>query len=375
MNADHQLTHKASGGTVTLADGSKIFDLATGGIGHSTKYVVNKIKAQSMKMGLSNRVLISEPLLEFCRSLSQKLPDQLSNVYVCSSGDEAFEGALKMCKALKPSAKTIAYVSDCVYGTLVFGRCMDQGDKFDKVKSFFDIDFLEVDRDKLATSPQLSGEVFALCYSPVYRDKQGEIRLLDSQQLKNLKAMSLRFDVPLVCCTNEFCMGVIGNLFGCDFSSVIPDVLVLGGAMGGNLIPVGCYISSEANAKDVYGSASPAKHGSTTGGNPLACVAGLSTLEFVEDMKADVQFCNLGETIAQALKPYSVSVVGSIVNLALPNHIDANTIKEKLREVGVLVRPPHGRVLSLYPMLGSHNNDLTNALSAIKGVLDDSEKF
>ncbi|MDN3608529.1 aminotransferase class III-fold pyridoxal phosphate-dependent enzyme [Vibrio ostreicida] len=373
MNTEHQLADQAFGASVTLDNGQKLFDLATGGIGHSTKEIVDSVKAQAMKMGLSNRVLMSEPLLNLCHSISHKLPDVLSNVYVCSSGDEAFEGALKLCKALNPSAKTIAFISGCHYGSLFFGRYLNHHEEFETAKDFIELDLLELDGTQLRCSLEQSDDVLALCYSPLYEDDNGELKAFTDEQLTEFKALSKKMKVPLICNVSEYCMGVTGHMFGLDLSVMVPDFVVLGGPLGGNLVPVGCYITSLENANNVYGASSPAKHGSTTGGNPLASVAGTSTLEYVQNTQADKRFIELGQQIAGFLQPYVSSVVGSIVNLGLPSHIDARSLMTRLRDNGVLVRQPKGNTLTLHPILNSNADELTGALRVIKGILDDDQ--
>lgn len=85
-------------------EGRQIIDL-TGGFGFQVPPVIEAVTRQAEIMGLSNRVLMSEPLIALCRRLAELLPAPLASSYVCSSGDEAFEGALKLCKGLKPKGK------------------------------------------------------------------------------------------------------------------------------------------------------------------------------------------------------------------------------------------------------------------------------
>ncbi|REF28599.1 acetylornithine aminotransferase/putrescine aminotransferase [Xenorhabdus cabanillasii] len=375
IKTEQYSVQSASGANVVLENGQTLFDLATGGIGYSIKEIAERVKDKAMKMGLSNRVLMSEPLLKFCHSLSLLLPTNLSNTYVCSSGDEAFEGALKLCKALNPSSTVIAYVSGCQFGSLFFGRCLSNRAEFDSTKGFFNLNLLEIDRNNPLSFLDQGVDCLAICYSPLFLDETGELKPLSTKQLIALKDISRQLKVPLICNVNEFCMGVTGQLFGFDESIIVPDIVVLGGPIGGNLVPLGCYITSLDNANLIYGTSSPAKHGSTTGGNPLASIAGLSTLDYVQDKQAHKHFSKLGNQIAEYLQPYVASVTGSIVNVRIPHHVESLTLVEKLKQKGVLVKKPNGNILTLYPMLNSDPLDLKSALSIIKGMFDDNENI
>lgn len=90
-------------------DGRQIIDLS-GGFGFQVPPVIEAVSRQADIMGLSNRVLMSQPLIALCRRLAELLPAPLVNSYVCSSGDEAFEGALKLCKGLKPKGNTLVFI-------------------------------------------------------------------------------------------------------------------------------------------------------------------------------------------------------------------------------------------------------------------------
>ncbi|WP_122586772.1 aminotransferase class III-fold pyridoxal phosphate-dependent enzyme, partial [Pseudomonas viridiflava] len=111
--------------TYTDAEGQEIIDLS-GGFGFQVSEVIVAVKAQAEIMGLSNRVLMSEPLIALCRRLAGLLPDPLVSSYVCSSGDEAFEGALKLCKGLNPRRNTLVFIKGGDYGSLTYGRSLTQ---------------------------------------------------------------------------------------------------------------------------------------------------------------------------------------------------------------------------------------------------------
>jgi len=115
--------------------GAEHIDL-TGGFGYQELTVVHAVDQQAKRMGLSNRVLISAPLLNFCSTLAQVLPKPLDMSYVCNSGDEAFEGALKLCKGLKPQGQTLVYITGGDYGSLTYGRCLSHPERYPEMIEF-----------------------------------------------------------------------------------------------------------------------------------------------------------------------------------------------------------------------------------------------
>jgi putrescine aminotransferase len=78
-------------------------------------------------------------------------------------------------------------------------------------------------------------------------------------------------------------LGRTGELFAVDHDGVVPDVLVVGGALGGGVLPVGGYVTTRAINTRLYGKRTPVLHGTTTGGNPTACVAALAALRVIQD--------------------------------------------------------------------------------------------
>ncbi|MBI0329798.1 aminotransferase class III-fold pyridoxal phosphate-dependent enzyme [Burkholderia plantarii] len=356
-----------------LIDGSgrRIVDLASGGLGFGLPDIIGKVREQAALMGLSNRVMMSEPLLRLCRELAAQLPPTLSNAYVCSSGDEAFEGALKLCKGLRPELRGLAHVRGSEFGSLSYGRCLEDPDGHAELRRFLGLDTLTIEGDGPLPSVAELGRCFALCYSPLVRRPDGALAPLAADRLRQIAALARAAKVPLVCQASEICLGASGVMFGHEAGGTDPDILVLGGALGGRAIPVGCYLTSAERAYRVYGRSSPAKHGSTTGGNPLSCVAALAALEHATRHDAPARFRALGQRIADALPGHVSGVTGGIVNLRLPDGIDAESLPQRLLAAGVLVRAPRGRTLTLYPSAVTRTPTLDDALDAIRRSFDE----
>lgn len=359
------------GETLIDVNGRRIVDLASGHLGFSLPEIIDKVRAQAAVMGLSNRVMMSEPLLRLCRELAAMLPPTLANAYVCSSGDEAFEGALKLCKGLQPQLRRLAHVRGSEFGSLSFGRCLEKPEGYGELRSFLGLETLTIERHGALPSAGDLAQCYALCYSPLIRQDDGSLVPLAAERLREIASLARAAKVPLVCQASEVCLGAAGVMFGHELAGVTPDILVLGGALGGGAVPIGCYLTSAERAYKVYGSSSPAKHGSTTGGNPLSCTAALAALDYATRRKTPSQFQALGNYIADALPEYVRSVVGGIVNLRVPDHVDVSSLPARLLADGVLVRPPRGRTLTLRPSAATHAQVLDEALVVIRRAFHD----
>lgn len=348
-------------------EGRQIIDL-TGGFGFQVPPVIEAVNRQAQIMGLSNRVLMSEPLIALCRRLAELLPAPLASSYVCSSGDEAFEGALKLCKGLKPKGNTIIFIQGGDYGALTYGRCLNatQGDL--AVQAF--LGFKRVAIRHLADLDTVDWrDCFAVCHSNTHADANGRLQLLDVELMEQLHARAAKASVPVIAVDTHSCLGSLGSLFGFQRYRPIPDIVVLGGPLGGSAIPIGTYTCSERMAWQVYGRSSPAKHGSTTAGNPMACVAALAALDYVQAHDSSRRCQENGEYLAQALASFGAVAMGAWVSLPLADDLQPAVLCEALYRRGVYISPPRGREVMLRCPITARPEQIQRAALIIKETL------
>lgn len=348
-------------------EGRQIIDL-TGGFGFQVPSVIDAVTRQAQVMGLSNRVLMSEPLIELCRRLAELLPEPLVSSYVCSSGDEAFEGALKLCKGLKPKGNTIVFIQGGDYGSLTYGRCLNasQGDL--PVQSF--LGFKRVAIRNLADLDSVDwSDCFAVCHSNTRLDANGRLQMLEPALVERLHARAAQATVPVIAVDTQSCLGSLGTLFGFQRYRAVPDIVVLGGALGGSAIPIGTYTCSERMAWQVYGRSSPAKHGSTTAGNPMACVAALTALDYVQTHDSPRRCQENGQRLAQTLASFGAVAEGAWVSLPLADDLQPSVLCDALYEKGVNVSVPRGRELILRCPITARPEHIQRAANIIKETL------
>lgn len=330
--------------TYTDAEGEEIIDLS-GGFGFQVPEVIDAVKAQAEIMGLSNRVLMSEPLIALCRRLAGLLPDPLVSSYVCSSGDEAFEGALKLCKGLNPRRNTLVFIKGGDYGSLTYGRSLTQPDRYSEIQRLLGFKRVAVSHaDDLARIDW--NDCFAVCHTSVITDEKGVLRLIEQPLLDRLYAAAGDAKAPVIAMDVATCLGSLGTLFGFQQYSNTPDIAVLGGPLGGSAVPIGTYTCSEEMAYKVYGRSTPAKHGSTTAGNPMACVAALTTLDYLHTHNSPQRCTHNGQLLAGVLTDLGATALGGWVSVPLHGRDEAQ-LREALYQNGVYASPARGNALVL----------------------------
>jgi ornithine--oxo-acid transaminase len=160
-----------------------------------------------------------------------------------------------------------------------------------------------------------------------------------------------------------------GKLFACDWEEVDPDILILGKALGGGVFPISCVVANS----DVLGVFNPGSHGSTFGGNPLACAVSLAALEVIEEESLAERSLELGEYFLNKLKTISNPIIKEIRGKGLFIGVElteaARPYCEKLKEAGLLCKETHETVIRFAPPLIITKEEIDWAFEKIQHVL------
>jgi ornithine--oxo-acid transaminase len=167
-------------------------------------------------------------------------------------------------------------------------------------------------------------------------------------------------------------LGRCGKLFACDWENVRSDIVVIGKALSGGVYPVSAVLSS----REVLGVFKPGDHGSTFGGNPLACAVAREALRVIVDEKLCERSAELGEYLKgrlQRIESHHVKEVrgrGLFIGVELkPEAGGARRFCEALRERGLLCKETHQHVIRFAPPLVVTKEELDWALQQIEAVL------
>lgn len=159
-----------------------------------------------------------------------------------------------------------------------------------------------------------------------------------------------------------------GKMFACEWEGFEPDMYILGKALGGGVFPISCVVAN----KDILGVFNPGSHGSTFGGNPMACAVSIASLEVLQDEKLADKSLELGNYFIEQLKtinhPSIKEVRGRGLFIGVELTEEARPYCEKLKELGLLCKETHDTVIRFAPPLIITKEELDWALDKINKV-------
>lgn len=164
-------------------------------------------------------------------------------------------------------------------------------------------------------------------------------------------------------------LGRSGKMFACDWEDVIPDVLILGKALGGGVMPISCVIANE----DILGVFNPGSHGSTFGGNPLACAVSIAALDVLVEENLVERSLKLGNYMMDELRKINNPIIKEVRGKGLFIGVEltesARPYCEALKDKGLLCKETHENVIRFAPPLIIEKDDLDWALEQIREVM------
>lgn len=354
--------------TFKLSDGRSFIDFS-GGFGYQIPEIISAVDAQINKIGLSSRVLMSTPLLSLCAALAELLGPDLNNSYVCNSGDEAFEGAIKLARTIHPNRKTIIAVEGNDYGEMSYGAMVSQFDSSSSLASYLGVKVVWVNANIDLKTLDCWDDCLAFCYGPFIRAKDGTRHTLDPKWLASAEDLAHRNRCLTIWTDIDTCLGSLGSLFSHKLLQANPNVVILGNSLGGGCIPIGTYSCSHSIAHAAYGRHSPAKHGSTTAGNPPSCVAALEAFRISSEKLYWQSSIANGNLLAAELHEYSIRQYGGWVFLNLTSAQQADVVRRALYAEGIFVRREnHAEIVFRCP-LSAREPIIKSAAETIKRTL------
>lgn len=249
-------------------------------VGHRHPRVLEAVRAQLDRMPLSSRTFFNARAGELAQRLAEVTPGDLQYTFFCNSGTEAIEGALKMVRIA--SGKTNVVCTIGAFHGKTMGALSATGREAYKRSfeplipgfthvPFDDPDAVEaaIDQDTAAVLVEpIQGEGGIICPSPGY--------------LQALRRICTDRGVYLVLDEVQTGLARTGAMFACNHSGVVPDIMTLAKALGGGVMPIGAVVGTAEVWERTFRE-NPLIHTSTFGGNPLACAAGIATLDVIRD--------------------------------------------------------------------------------------------
>jgi acetylornithine aminotransferase len=287
---------KGKGAYVYDKEGNEYLDFYTGhaviSIGHAHPHYVEQVSNQLQQLGFYSNS-IQNPL-------QQKLADKLAAVsglndyqlFLCNSGAEAVENALKIASHVTEKTKVIAFKGAFHGRTAAAINVTDMGQNKPAINSAYPVEFHELNQTQTVEASLVKGDTCAIIVEGI--QGIGGIHVASTTFLKELSQLSKKYNVPLILDEIQSGFGRSGKFFAFQYSGIEPDIITMAKGMG-NGFPVGGVLFHK-KYKPEFGLA-----GTTFGGNHLACAAATAVLDVLENEKLMENAYTLGETLQQAL--------------------------------------------------------------------------
>jgi ornithine--oxo-acid transaminase len=379
--------HSAEGAWVTDVEGRRYLDCLAGysslNFGHGNPAILAAAREQLDRLTLTSRAFFHDQFAAFVAGLADLCGKDM--VLPMNTGAEAVETAIKVARKWGYEVKGVArdqaniiVMEDNFHGrTTTIVGFSDDPDAHDGFGPFTP-GFRRVKYGSAeAIKEAIDENTVAVLLEPI----QGEAGVLvpPDGYLASVREICTDNRVLFIADEIQSGLGRTGATFACDHEGVVPDMYVLGKALGGGVVPVSAVV---ANA-DVLGVIKPGQHGSTFGGNPLACAVGNAVIELLKTGEYQARARELGAYLHEQLRglaapeardghPAIVAVRGRGLWAGIdidPSLATGRQVTEALMRRGVLAKDTHGSTIRLAPPIVVSRDDLSWAVGQLDAVL------
>jgi ornithine--oxo-acid transaminase len=355
---------RGAGVYVWDVDGRRYFDCLSGysavNQGHCHPRIVDALMEQAGRLTLTSRAFHSDLLGEYARYITNYFG--YDKVLPMNTGVEAVETALKLCrrwgyqvKGIPEGKVRIIVCAGNFHGrtttVISFSTDPDSNSRFGPYTPGFHI--IPYNDTAALASALEDPYVAGFLVEPI----QGEAGVVvpDAGYLRQAKDLCEAANVLLLGDEIQTGLGRTGEMLACDYESVRPDILILGKALSGGMLPVSAVLADDPIMLTIR----PGEHGSTYGGNPLACKVAIAALEVLKDERLPENAATLGDLFRQEIRqlqsPHIAEVRGKgLLNAIVIRHHRADAAWQlclALKEHGLLAKPTHGDKIRLAPPL------------------------
>jgi ornithine--oxo-acid transaminase len=371
---------EAEGAWVTDVDGERYLDMLAAysalNFGHRHPRLVEAAHRQLDRLTLTSRAFHNDTFPVFCRELASLADKDM--VLAMNTGAEAVETAIKTArkwgyevKGVAPDRAKIVVADGNFHGRTVtivsFSTDPTAQVGFGPFTPGFDV---VPYGDAGALRAAIDDDTVAFLVEPI----QGEAGVIvpPDGYLRAAREICSARGVLLMADEIQSGLGRTGTTFAVEHEDVVPDVYVLGKALGGGIMPLSAVVANS----DILGVFRPGEHGSTFGGNPLASAIGIEVIGLLREGTYQRASADLGAWLLQALRDAALPQVTEVRGRGLWIGIDldpsvgtARTICERLMARGILAKDTHRSTVRLAPPLCVSREDLGWALERIVDVI------
>lgn len=354
--------------------------------GHCHPHIVGALKEQADILTLTSRAFYNDALGPFEKKVTEVFG--YDKVLAMNSGAEAVETAIKVCRKYAYERKGIAedkaqiiICENNFHGrtTTIISFSNDE----DARKSFgpYTPGFIRIpynDTDALEKALQ-QDNIAGFLVEPI----QGEagVYVPDEGYLTKVRELCTKYDALFIADEVQTGIARTGRLLACDHENVRPDILVLGKALSGGVLPVSAILADD----EIMGVIKPGQHGSTFGGNPLAARVGVAALEVIENENLAEKAEVLGQLFRKEMNRIigQTDLVTKVRGKGLLNAILINDTPESttawdlciaMKDNGLIAKPTHGNIIRFAPPLVMTEKELMECVAIIEKTIMEFKK-
>lgn len=369
---------EAEGIWVTDPEGNKYIDMLSAysavNQGHRHPKIIQALKHQADRVTLVSRAFHSDNLGEWYEKIC-KLAGK-DKALPMNTGAEAVETALKAArrwaydvKGIEPNQAEIIAFNGNFHGRTMAPVSLSSEAEYQRgygplLEGFRKVDF----GNEAQLKEAINENTAAVLVEPI----QGEagINIPPEGYLKTIRDLCDEHNILFIADEIQAGLGRTGKLFACDWDNVKPDVYILGKALGGGVLPISVVLADN-EVLDVF---TPGSHGSTFGGNPLACAVSIAALDVIIDENLPEHSNELGEYFKTELQkinhPAIKEVRGRGLFIGMELHESARPFCEALKEKGLICKETHDTVIRFAPPLIITKEEIDEALNRSRSVFE-----
>lgn len=343
--------------------------------GHCHQLIIDVLKKQAEKLTLTSRAFHNSVLGEYEKYITEYFG--YHKVLPMNTGVEAVETAIKLArrwgyevKGIKENKAKIIVPEDNFHGRTLLAISASTDPSSYAGFGPFVPNFVKVPYNDLsALSKALDDkDVCGFMVEPI----QGEAGVVmpDEGYLAKAKYLCEKANVLFIADEVQTGLGRTGKMLACDWEEVRPDILILGKALSGGTLPVSAVLADD----EIMLNIKPGEHGSTYGGNPLACKVAMAALQVLKDENLVYNAMYLGQYLRNELGKIKSPLIKQIRGKGMLNAIVLNTDKKdagwnlclKFAEHGLLAKPTHDYIIRLAPPLCISKEQVDECVQIIK---------
>lgn len=368
------------GAWVTDVDGRRYLDCLAGysalNFGHGHPDLLAAAHAQLDRLTLTSRAFYSEEMALFAHDLAELTGKDM--VLPMNSGAEAVETAIKVSrrwgyqvKGVPEQQASIIVMDGNFHGrtTTIISFSTDEVARTGYAP--YTPGFRLAKYGSATAIEELIDETtVAVLLEPI--QGEGGVVIPPAGFLREVRELCTAREILMVADEIQSGLARTGRTFACDHEDVVPDIYILGKALGGGILPV----SAIAANRDILGVITPGSHGSTFGGNPFAAAVGRAVVHLLQTGEFQERAQRLGERLEQGLAPLvgsglaEVRVRGLWAGLDIdPSLMSGREMSEAMLERGLLAKDTHGSTIRLAPPIVASDEDIDLIVSSVREIL------